>query len=78
MEAVNAYYDGQAFVPTKPVRAKKNQRAIVTILDDGTAANDSKEIAREAAKRLRGMFEGSDMSSEKYAAQKQFEKELEL
>jgi hypothetical protein len=34
MEAVNAYYNGYTFVPTKPVKVKKNQRAIVTILDD--------------------------------------------
>ena len=34
MEAVNAYYDGRAFVPTTPIKAKKNQRAIITILDD--------------------------------------------
>jgi hypothetical protein len=34
MEAVNAYYDGRSFVPEKPVMAKKNQRAIVTILDE--------------------------------------------
>jgi len=33
MEAVNAYYDGTAFVPLEPIKAKKNQRAIITILD---------------------------------------------
>ncbi|MDR0853169.1 MAG: hypothetical protein LBN34_02260 [Clostridiales Family XIII bacterium] len=34
MEAVNAYYNGHTFVPTKPIKVKKNQRAIVTILDE--------------------------------------------
>ena len=34
MEAVNAYYDGHAFVPTKPVFVRKYQRAIITILDE--------------------------------------------
>jgi hypothetical protein len=34
MEAVNAYYDGRVFVPTQHVNARKNQSAIVTILDE--------------------------------------------
>jgi hypothetical protein len=34
MEAVNAYYNGRTFVPTKPIKVKRNQRAIVTILDE--------------------------------------------
>jgi len=34
MEAVNAYYDGRVFVPTKPISARKNQRAIITVLDE--------------------------------------------
>jgi hypothetical protein len=34
MEALNAYYDGHTFVPTKSIKIKKNQRAIVTILDE--------------------------------------------
>ena len=42
MEALNAYYDGRAFVPTKPVSARKNQRAIVTILEEARE-NKTKE-----------------------------------
>ena len=42
MEAVNAYYDGRVFIPTKPVSARKNQRAIITILDE-TRENHTKE-----------------------------------
>jgi hypothetical protein len=34
MEAVKAYFDGQVFVPVGSLTAKKNQKAIVTILDD--------------------------------------------
>lgn len=33
MEAVQAYFNGNAFVPTAPFKAKINQQAIVTILD---------------------------------------------
>ena len=32
--AVKAIYDGNAFIPVEPVRVKRNQPAIVTILDD--------------------------------------------
>ena len=70
MDAINAYYNGHSFVPIKPVQAKKNQKAIVTIIDEN--------LARDAAAQLKGMFAGSGMSSEKFASQKQFEKELEL
>lgn len=34
MEAVRAYYDGRVFVPTKPVSFRKNQPAIITILEE--------------------------------------------
>ena len=34
MKAVTAYYDGRVFVPTKPVSARKNQQAIITLLDE--------------------------------------------
>ena len=36
MNAVNAYYDGRVFVSTEPVRAKRNQNAVITILDEET------------------------------------------
>ncbi len=29
MKAVKAYYDGQAFVPLTPIKAAKNQQAII-------------------------------------------------
>ena len=45
MTAVKAYYDGKAFIPISPVRAAKNQRAIVTVLDDAA------EMNRPAAER---------------------------
>jgi predicted HTH domain antitoxin len=34
MEAIKAYYDGNAFVPITPVGIHKRVNAIVTILDD--------------------------------------------
>ena len=34
MEAVRAYYDGNVFVPIEPVRAKRNQSAIITLIND--------------------------------------------
>jgi hypothetical protein len=36
MQAVKAYYDGNVFIPTMPVSAKKNRTVIVTFLDDET------------------------------------------
>jgi len=32
--AVKAYYDGNVFVPMEPVKANRNQPAIVTVLDN--------------------------------------------
>jgi hypothetical protein len=51
MEAVNAYYNGHTFVPTKPVKVKKNQRAIVTILDD-IVERDDKSNAKISRDRI--------------------------
>ena len=34
MKTVKAVFDGQVFVPVTPIKAKKNQVAIITILDD--------------------------------------------
>jgi hypothetical protein len=76
MEAVNAYYDGYAFIPTKPIRVRKNQKAIVTVLDEvhtESSVANTKQIIRE----LRGAFKGVGPSSEEFAAKKQLEKELE-
>jgi hypothetical protein len=77
MEAVNAYYDGRAFVPTKPVQVKKNQKAIITILDEARSENSVAET-KQAIKNMRGIFKGVGLSSDEFAAQKQYEKELEL
>jgi len=33
MDTIQAYYDGNVFVPLTPVKVKINQPAIVTILD---------------------------------------------
>jgi hypothetical protein len=76
MEAVNAYYNGYAFVPTKSVQVKKNQKAIITILDE-TRDAVSFERARSASGQMYGMFEGSDLSSKEFKARKAYEKALE-
>jgi len=39
MEAVKAYYDGTVFVPIEPVKAKRNQPAIITLLDDDSPSD---------------------------------------
>ena len=44
MNAVKAYYDGNVFVPIEPVRAKKNQSAIITILDDEKKDEDKPHL----------------------------------
>jgi len=76
MEAVRAYYDGRAFVPTKPVKVKKNQEAIVTILDE-VRDEHTREEARKAIEELYGVFAGTSMSTEAFMIQKQFDIELE-
>jgi hypothetical protein len=40
MTAVKAYYDGKVFIPLSPVKAVKNQSAIVTVLDNAVKADD--------------------------------------
>jgi hypothetical protein len=44
--AVSAYYDGRAFVPTIPVQVKKNQMAIITIMDFPKAVDNEYETAQ--------------------------------
>ncbi len=76
MEAVNAYYNGYAFVPTKPVQIKKNQKAIVTILDE---TQDESLLSRvhNASEQMYGMFEGRGLSSKDFMDRKAYEKSLE-
>jgi hypothetical protein len=76
MEAVKAYYDGKTFIPTKPVRAKKNQQAIITILDE-VRNDDSRERALKAIEKTYGMFKDTNLSSYDYMARKEYEKSLE-
>jgi len=70
MEAVHAYYNGQAFIPATPVKAKNNQMAIITILDEfRDDISISREKSIEALKRLRGVAKGK-MALEDFVAQK--------
>jgi hypothetical protein len=48
MTAVKAYYDGKSFVPLSPVRVTKNQRAIVTVLDDDAGAEEARDCLQFA------------------------------
>jgi NADH:ubiquinone oxidoreductase subunit E len=77
MDAIRAYYDGRTFVPTKPVKVKRNQQAIITLLNE-VQDEKSKERARKAIKEMRGMFKGTGLSSEDFMARKEYEKSLEL
>jgi hypothetical protein len=43
MQTIEAYYDGRAFVPIKPVAIRTNERAIVTILDGTVAKHPKRE-----------------------------------
>ena len=67
MTAVKAYYDGAVFVPVEPVKAKRNQSAIVTILDfsvDGSLetgeVNDACRRQMEALVRFRDAVRSCD------------------
>ena len=48
MNAVKAYYDGTVFIPVGPAKARRNQPAIVTILDDEKNPETSFEVRRNA------------------------------
>jgi hypothetical protein len=60
LNAVKAYYDGRVFVPVEPVSAKRNQNALITILDEtkekphvrfiGVLSDESYEEISEALK----------------------------
>jgi hypothetical protein len=46
MSAVQAYYNGSAFVPLAPVKAQLNQPALITILEVATTNSDSKRLSQ--------------------------------
>jgi hypothetical protein len=48
MTAVKAYYDGKAFIPISPIKAEKNQAAIVTVLDNVGEGTDNREYLQFA------------------------------
>jgi hypothetical protein len=48
MTAVKAYYDGKVFVPLSPIRAAKNQAAIVTVLDNAAGETENREYVQFA------------------------------
>jgi predicted Zn-dependent protease with MMP-like domain len=63
-------------VPTQPVHLKKDQKAIVTLVND-VQDEKSKERAIEAIEDMCGMFKGTGLSSEDFMARKEYEKSLE-
>ena len=46
MEAIQAYYDGNVFVPVTPVKAKKNQPAIITIINTVNVKSNTKNYIK--------------------------------
>ena len=48
MTAVKAYYDGKVFIPLSPIRAVKNQAAIVTVLDNVAGEIENREYVQFA------------------------------
>ena len=76
MKAVKAYFDGHAFVPEKPVKAKKNQQVLI-ILDD-VREEHSRDVVRKANKALCGIAKGTGQSSEAFMARKEADKGFSL
>jgi len=76
MEAIRAYYNGKAFIPVAPVRAKENQAAIITILDE-FRDETSREESIQILKSLRGIAKGKGITLKDFIAQKAYEKSLE-
>ena len=67
MTAVKAYYDGSVFIPVEPVKAKRNQSAIITILDfsidNPQEAGEVSDVYRrqmEALERFRAAVRNCD------------------
>ena len=50
MLSVNGYFDGQRFVPIDNVFPKKNQKVIITILDDFLNAGNEKPFRKYVGK----------------------------
>ncbi|MDR1288755.1 MAG: hypothetical protein LBK08_14215 [Treponema sp.] len=48
MTAVKAYYDGKVFVPLTPIKAARNQAAIVTVLDETAETNGNRDYLQFA------------------------------
>ena len=45
LDAIQAYYNGSVFVPLAPVKAKVNQSALITILEDSDKNLDCNRYA---------------------------------
>ncbi len=57
MQSVEAYYDGKAFIPVKPIRAQKNQKALITLFESSEQAEQHWRkffglMTREQAKEI--------------------------
>jgi hypothetical protein len=63
MEAVEAYFDGRVFIPKKPVTARKNQNAIITILDSDSAKTDNHALPKISLHEIDAMIDGSVIES---------------
>jgi len=76
MIALNGYFDGNHIVPLGHVPAfKKDQKVIITILDEIINENSENQSTDGHSIHLRGKYRGV-LSTEKFWAQKQADKEL--
>jgi hypothetical protein len=77
MIALNGYFDGNHIVPLGNIPAfKKDQKVIITILDEVISESSENQSMDRYSVHLRGKYRGV-LSTEKFWAQKQADKELE-
>jgi hypothetical protein len=77
MIALNGYFDGKHIVPLGHVPAfKKDQKVIITILDEIMNESSENQGMDGHFIHLRGKYRGV-LSTEKFWAQKQADRELE-
>ncbi|MDR0795457.1 MAG: hypothetical protein LBE79_05290 [Tannerella sp.] len=50
MRTVKAFFDGEVFIPVTPIRAKKNQVAIITLIDDVEYSKNNKTYLEYAGR----------------------------
>ena len=68
MQAVKAYYNGDTFIPFKPVKIPKGSHAIITILDfpisDASIPSELDDVSIQQIKAMRQFINESDNCNE--------------